>query len=279
MKKMHYTWLIVVMLTLTSVIAPAMAQNSSRNSPLAKYPGFGHNPEADEKQFEDEEVARERKIARCMEREGFTYWPMSSVALDDLASPREAMAALRDNPNDRYVLLLNEDGRLRYNRALYGVDDPNALEADGLRSPVDPRAGGCAAEASRAIPGVFAARSSLSVEFNAMRQAVLADQRVKAAEAQWAICMHKRGYSLTSPGALRRQMDDEFAQNIGSPENLKKLGVDHRKAMDNSAACVQESSLDKVVAAVRVEQERAFVRKNRKFLEDFRKTLEQQSLE
>lgn len=273
-------WIATTGLALALVAAPALAQKKApRTSPLAKYPGFGHNAEADEAQFDKEETAREEKIARCMEREGFTYWPMKSVALDDLASPREAMAALRNNPNDRYVLLLSEDGRLRYNRALYGVDDPNAVEAENLRDPSDPTASGCAAEALRAIPGVFAARSALAEEFVAMRQAVLSDQRVKGAEAQWAACMQKQGYSLSSPRALQRQMDADVARSFGVTENLKRLGAEHRKALESSTACIRQTGFEEIVAAVRVDHERAFVRKHRKFLEDFRKTLEQQSLE
>lgn len=280
MEKLHYgRWIGFACLAFTLVAAPALAQKASPASPLAKYPGFGHNAEADETQFDLEETAREQKIARCMEREGFTYWPMKSLALDDFGTPREAMAAMRDNPNERYVLLLSEDGRLQYNRALFGVDDPNDLEAANLRSPTDPRATGCAAEALRAIPGVFAARSALSLQFNAMRQEVLADQRVKNAEAQWSACMRKLGYSLESPRALRRQMDQEIAQKLGNSENLKKLGAAHRKALESSSTCVQQSRLQEVAAAVRVDHERAFVRKHRKLLEDFRRTLEQQSLE
>lgn len=282
MKRIHCTRLpILLCLALTVLAAPAPAQrvSSAQTSPLAKYPGFGHNVEADEAQFEREETAREERIARCMEREGFTYWPMKSITLESFPSTREAMAALRDNPNDRYAMLLSEEGRLQYNRALFGVDDPNALEADQLRDPVDRSAGGCAAEAQRLIPGVFAARSALTEEFHAMRQAVLSDQRVKAGEAQWSACMQKQGYVLSSPRDLRRQMDAQLAGSLGKPEELKKLGADHRKAVESSTVCAQKTNLGTVVAAVRVDYERAFVRKHRKFLEAFLKTLEQQPLD
>ena len=112
-----------------------------------------------------------------------------------------------------------------------------------------------------------------------MRQAVLTDQRVKAAEAQWSACMQKQGYSLESPRALRQRMDLQVAEAFGRPESLKTLGIEHRKALESSTGCIKQSSLDKVVAATRVDYERAFVRKNRKFLDDFLRTLEQQPLE
>jgi copper chaperone CopZ len=214
-----------------------------------------------------------------MEREGFTYWPMKSVNLESFETAREALAAVRENPNDRYTLLLSEDARLNYNRALFGVDDPNDLEADNLRDPSDPTASGCAAQALRSIPGVFSARSALAEEFVALRQAVLTSARVKSAEAQWAACMQKQGYTLESPRALRRQMDVELAQNLANAQNLKGLGVTHRKAVQDSAVCVQQSGLDEVVAAAQVDYEKAFVKKHRKFLESFLKTLEQQDLE
>ncbi|HSN89430.1 MAG TPA: hypothetical protein VL025_21885 [Thermoanaerobaculia bacterium] len=282
MKRIHCTRLLILLcLALTILAAPGLAQRVSPApaSPLAKYPGFGHNAEADEAQFDREETAREERVARCMEREGFTYWPMKSITLESFPSTREAMAALRDNPNDRYATLLSEEGRLNYNRALFGVDDPNALEAEKLRDPADASAGGCAAEALRLIPGVFAARSALTEEFHAMRQAALSDQRVKAAEAQWSACMQKQGYSLSSPRDLRRQMDAQLAGSSGKPEDLKKLGADHRRAAESSTVCAQQSNLGTVVAAVRVDYERAFVRKHRKFLEAFLKTLEQQPLD
>lgn len=269
----------VLWIFLILVAAPVLARKAPKTSPLAKYPGFGHNAEADEEQFEKEEAARETRIARCMEREGFTYRPMMSVNLERFETPREAMAAIRDNPNDRYALLLSEDARLRYNRALYGVDDPNDIDADNLRDAADPASGGCAADALRAIPGVFAARSALAEEFVALRQAVLASARVKSAETQWAACMQKQGYTLESPRALRRQMDVELAQTVGNADNLKKLGAEHRKAVQSSAICVQQSGLESVVADVQVEHEKAFVKKHRKFLESFLKTLQQQDLE
>lgn len=269
----------VVWVALILAAAPVFAQKAPKTSPLAKYPGFGHDAEADEAQFEEEEAAREERIVRCMEREGFTYWPMKSLNVESLETAREAMAAMRQNPNDRYVLLLSEEARLRYNRALFGVDDPNDLEADNLRDPADPTAGGCAAQAQRAIPGVFAARSALAEEFVALRQAVLTSVRVKSAEAQWASCMQKQGYTLESPRALRRQMDVDLAQTLGNAENLKRLGAEHRKAVQDSAACVQQSGLEAAVAAVQLDHERAFVKKHRKFLESFLRTLEQQDLE
>jgi len=270
----------LISLALMISMSPGFAQpDKAQSSPLARYPGFGHNPKADEDQFEREEAAREDRIARCMEREGFTYWPMRSVALEGLESTRKAMEALRDNPNDRYMLLLSEEGRLRYNRALFGIDDPDALEADRLRDPRDPRATGCAAEALRLIPGVFAAKSALTEELYAMRQAVLADQRVKAGEAQWSACMQKQGYSLESPRALRQQMDLQVAAALGKPESLKALGMEHRKALESSTGCIKQSSLDKVIAATRVDYERAFVKKHRKFLDDFLRTLEQEPLD
>lgn len=278
MKRIHRTGLAAVA-CLAFVVSPALAQPSVvASSPLAKYPGFGHNPEADEAQFEREELAREQRISRCMEREGFSYWPMTSVVLEDFPSPREAMAAIRDNPNDRYVTQLSEERRLRYFQALHGIDDPNALEAERLRNPLDPLAGGCAADAFRSIPGVYSAKSALTEEVHALRQAVLNDQRVKGAEAQWSACMQKRGYNLASPRDVRRQMDIDMAQNWGNPEAQKSLGAKHRAATESSMSCAQESNLAAVVAAVRVDYEREFVKKHQKFLDVFLKTLEQQPL-
>lgn len=280
MKRIDYTRLIAfAFLGLVVATAPGLAQrvSSTPTSPLAKYPGFGHDAEADEATFEEEEAARESRMARCMEREGFSYWLMASTTVERLSS-REAMASLRDNPNDRYFRLLSEEGRVRYNLALHGVENPNAIEAENLRDLNDPAAPGCAAEALRLIPGVFAARSALTEEFHALRQSMLGDQRVKAAEAVWSTCMGKQGYALSSPRDLRRQMDSEIGLSGGPVQPLKSREAKYGKALDSSTACVQQSNLDGVFAAVRVDYERAFVRKHRKFLEAFLRKLEQQPL-
>jgi hypothetical protein len=268
-------------LILALIASPILAQRlpSLDASPLAKYPGFGHNPEADEARFEQEETDRETRVVRCMERAGFTYWPLMSISLDEFESPGEAISALRDNQNDRYVANLSAEDKPRYYRALYGVDNPYAPEAERLRNPADPTGGGCAAAALRAIPGVYAAKSALTVELHEMRQAALKDQRVQAVEAQWSACMKRHGYSLTSPRALRQQMDLDLAQHQGARVDLKNLAIQHRAALEKSTECVQQTGFQAVVAAVRVDYETEFVKKHKAFLDTFLHNLKNQPLE
>ena len=282
MRRIHLIGLAAtVVLILPLLTASALAKQPSplSASPLAKYPGFGHNPEADEARFEQEETARETRIVRCMERAGFTYWPLMSITLNNLESPNEAIAAMRDNQNDRYVANLNAADKKRYYQALVGVDNPYAPEAERLRDPADPSGRGCAAAALRAIPGVFAAKSALNLEFNQLRQAALRDQRVQAVEAQWSACMKKDGYSLPSPRALRQQMDLDLARSQETPVNLKNLATQHRAALEKSTACVIQTGFREVVAAVRVDYETEFVKKHKAFLDAFLVNLQNQPLE
>lgn len=279
MRRIHLIGLAGLALVLAA--SPVLAQRlpSLDASPLAKYPGFGHNPEADEARFEQEETDRETRIVRCMERAGFIYWPLMSISLDEFESPGEAIAALRDNQNDRYAASLSAADRPRYYRALYGVDNPYAPEADRLRDPADPSGAGCAAAALRAIPGVYAAKSALTVELHEMRQATLKDRRVQAVEAQWSACMKGHGYSLASPRALRQQMDLDLAQSQGTQVDLKNLAIQHRAALEKSTECVRQTGFQEVVAAVRVDYEAEFVRKHKALLDTFLHNLKNQPLE
>lgn len=264
-------------ITLTGVLAvatPAAAQPPHADSPLAAYPGFGHHAEADEKQFEREELAREHLIARCMEREGFRYVPAPSIALEELASPSEAMAALRDDPNGRYERGLPEEERVRYRVSLYGVENPLSENADHQPDPAG-TGGGCLGEAVRTLPGVFAAKAALQDAYDAMRRSVMSDLRVKAAERHWAACMAGFGHPVdASPRALEERQDAELAELVGpteaelpTREALAALGEKHRAERQLTMRCARKVDLPGAVASVRAEHEARFVAEHRETLD------------
>lgn len=262
-------------LVLTLAVAtPAAAQPPVAGSPLAAFPGFGHHAEADEERFEREELAREHLVAQCMEREGFRYVPAPSIALEELAGAREAMTALRDDPNERYMRGLPQEERASYFLALYGVEDPLSESADHQPDPAV-TGGGCLGEAVRTLPGVFAAKAALQEEYAAMRRAVLDDPRVRAAEARWAGCMEALGHPVdASPRALEERQDVELAELVGpteaelpSREALAALGEKHRAERRLTMRCAREVDLPGTVASVRADHEARFVAEHRETLD------------
>ncbi|MEW5929941.1 MAG: hypothetical protein AB1941_21005 [Gemmatimonadota bacterium] len=234
---------------------PAQAQ-----SPLAAYPGFGHNAAADEARFQQEEVAREQRIAQCMRAQGLQYTPAPSVDATGVRSAAEAKAA-SESPNERHANSLTPEKRREYYVALYGVPDPYAQSAEALHDPASPTGGGCLGEAVRAIPGVYAAAAALTEEYVAMRLQVLDDPRVNAAEEQWSECMRARGLNFASPRAMRRELATQAREN-------REQGRARLREVDPVAReCGRTAGLDAAVAQARNEKEAAFVAQHRATLD------------
>src|SRR5688572_27186834 len=120
---------------------------SPQVSPLAQYPGFGHNNAADEARYRREQSARQRHIAECMRAQGFTYTPVVEQTNPSRPARERQPAALPPTANRQFAESLPADRRLAYNRALYGVDDPN--DPSGLWDPESQTGGGCWGDALR----------------------------------------------------------------------------------------------------------------------------------
>jgi hypothetical protein len=73
--------LVVVLVATAAAGLGAGARPAEPRSPLAAYPGFGHDPEADEERFTTEEQRREELVAACMAARGFLYLPSPSVVI------------------------------------------------------------------------------------------------------------------------------------------------------------------------------------------------------
>jgi hypothetical protein len=238
-------------------------------SPLAAYPGFGHDPERDAALFEKEEMARERQIAACMAAEGFSYWPQPSLELDGSMDPGKALALLEDHPNARYVSRLSPEGLRAYNLALYGVPDPNNPSADALHDPASPVGGGCSAEALRTVPSVYGAFNELREELDALEHAVAENPRVLAAQDLWAGCMAGRGWAVETPADLFAAVDEQAAFGAVSMDLEAELG----RAQAVSADCALQTGFGATLAAVRAEQEARLVRTHRRLLNQHRRSL------
>jgi hypothetical protein len=253
-------------LALLALATPVPAQRQpapARSSPLAAYPGFGHDHDADEARFRRQELARERAIARCMQRAGFEYTPMPAIVNPTVG---EALSA-REHPNARYVASLRPVDRTRYNLALYGVPDPN--DEGNLWDPRSPTGGGCWGEAMRAIPSVYAARSELARPYQAMLRTVQQDARVRAAERRWAECMRGHGYQYASPLALYGEVD-RAAIGGRAGRSMVELQQRNQEARAPARECSSSTGLDSTIRSVRTEKEGEFVREHRDVLDRHR---------
>lgn len=239
MKRAHLVLVAVATILLWGSLStnlPALRSGSTAAgdvaSPLAAYLGFGHDDEADEGRYEQDETRRERIIASCMGQAGFVYIPQAtSVLLDgesigsgsrrDLEVELETLAA---DPNETYVRALTEAERERYWQSLIGLNGPHESRpaADMRRLDVndDGRldyrerwdAHGCTGQASRQVPGVFFAAKLLSRELEALEGATLADPGAVAVSASWVRCMNGRGFEGTDREAMYAAADEALAK-------------------------------------------------------------------
>jgi hypothetical protein len=246
------------MLSTVFIVAapPAHPQGAAAASPLAAYPGFGHNAAADEAQYRREQTSRDQSIARCMQSAGLRYTPVADVQRPlhrETGQSRTAAAPV--DVNERYARSLSGAERTRYYVALYGVPNPNGESAGALWDPRSSSGGGCWGDALRAIPGVYAARSALAADYVALRRSIRDDPRVTAAQQSWGECMRARGFAYSSPRALAASRDSAAVMKRLGPEMQQKYEL----AAAASPACLTESQLVSVISAVRNEKESAFV--------------------
>ena len=257
----------VVALSILSVHFSVRSQNSSplqrlQNSPLAAYPGFGHNPKADETTFNQQEIARERIISNCMKQKGFPYTSTTPIRIKDDATSRQ-YGTSKENPNVRYAQSLSQQQRQGYHMALYGVVDPNALSIDELFDSSKPGGGGCQGEAFSAFTSVFAAQSVLNEQYIDLRQSIQVDSRVQAAEKRWSECMRGRGYQFSTTLDLNTRFDNDHQKSKLTPE----LEQYYDQASKIGQICGTKVSLENTIAQVRIEKDAVFVAKYKTFLD------------
>ena len=258
--------LIGLQFSATANITPA-SQQALQNSPLAAYPGFGHNQAADEARFERESLAREKMTAQCMKQQGFAY-TVAPAAHIDTANPQQDVA-IAQNPNISYAESLSAARRAEYYMALYGVPNPNSPAADDLYDRNAPGGGGCSGAAFAAIPGVYTAQSELTEQYIELRRSIKQDGRVIAAERNWSACMQSQGFHYGSTQDLLAELDNAVAENRLTPE----LEQRHAQASDVARSCGAQAGLDNAIAQARIEKETAFVAAHKAKLEGHREQL------
>jgi hypothetical protein len=236
----------------TANVTPA-PQQRLQNSPLAAYPGFGHNADADEARFDRETLAREHMTAKCMKQKGFPYTVVAPVR-DSAQAP---------DPNITYAESLSSQRRTEYYLALYGVENPNSPFADDLYDRNAPGGGGCSGEAFATIPGVFKAAGILNEKYLELRASVKKEARVVAAEQKWSACMRGSGYLYGTTQDLLAELDTAVAEG----RYTEQLEQQHQRAVEAGRACGTKVGLEDTIAQVRVEQETAFVAAHKDLLD------------
>lgn len=254
-----------------AAVAPSVAYGQQAPaSPLAAYPGFGHNPVADEARYRQEQAARERRIATCMRDKGLAYVPEAPLQRTQAQAPARGRASARPvDQNERHAASLGPPQRAAYYMALYGVPDPNDDTAN-LWKPGSPTGGGCWGDALRAIPGVYSARSALAGEFADMRRSIVDHPAVKTAEQSWQTCMRAQGHDYESPRAFYQGLDP-----LTGPPAAAEAGA-MTKARTVAVECRTKSGLDAAAGQARGAREAAFVATHGSRLEAFKKRLEAQ---
>jgi hypothetical protein len=203
-----------------------------------------------------------------MAAKGFTYTPTAAVRLDSTGTSVPLGADSADS-NTRYVQSLAPERREAYYLALYGIADPNAEDAQTQSAANPENGGGCSGEALRALPGVYAARSSLASEYVALRRAVQRNARVLAQERQWSTCMARLGIRYNSPDALAADVERiKTRENPATPSPNTELLT---RTSEAAEGCSQAARLDETIAEVTRERESEFVARHRALLEEHRR--------
>ena len=246
---------------------------STEASKLSNYPGFGHDIDQDEETFSEEELAREKYIADCMNQNGFQYEPSPSIVIDEeaMSNPEEferLLALSATDPNESYVSSLSEDMQKSYYMTLVGMEDPN--DPEGQAHDLAQHGNSCTNQAFQKIPGVYAKRNVLSEEFDAMERRVEEDERVSKAQEDWSECMGDDGFAFSRPSDVHKYTDQVMAEVFeGSTPDDEKAYTDAEleKMMQIADRCVEASNLSEIKKRVRVEYENQFVKAHREQLE------------
>jgi hypothetical protein len=247
-------------------------------SPLAAYPGFGHDAVADENRFDGEEQARENMIADCMQRQGFYYAPTQSFYDDGSMTREEAYDVANADPNSQYTAALSPDEWERYSFALAGVPDANDPDTASI--------GGCIGEAHAAVPGVFAAYNALREPYEAMQRSVAWDSQVVAAKLRWIWCMLSAGFWSATTTTFQAELDDDawesptaaVAETEAEATAETTSGADldaavvaiFEKARAAGESCAATAGVDAAVQVATIARETTFVDQYRDVLDRFK---------
>lgn len=251
---------------------------SPPESPLSDYPGFGHDHEADEALYEQEEEEVERLISECMLQKGFLYDPEDSFAIDSTVTEdqyRDWVETGSDS-NDTYVMSLSAAQRESYYMALTGVSDPYSEDAADLPDPDAPFGGGCSGEADRIVPGVYAGAGQLWEELEQMEDAIRSDPQMVDAENLWAACLNGLGQAFATHRELVGSLDQAMADvDLATlqDEELGQLEQEYEAALASSDSCDDQVGFGQAQVETIIRHETAFVETHRETLDAHKQRL------
>lgn len=183
-------------------------------------------------------------IQRCMQEQGFTYFPEEQAGLRQIfvrpegagLSPQDYAAtegfgistrfdALLEgdidlsedtSPNDEHLETLSEGEVEAWQFALRGAPperndqgqliDPETGDVIQGRGRI---AGGCRGDAQTEVRGDFSVLQDLADEFAALEDRIDADPRIAQIRRDWSDCMREAGYDYEEPGDARAEITEE----------------------------------------------------------------------
>ncbi|MEU9732102.1 hypothetical protein [Streptomyces sp. NPDC048002] len=170
-------------------------------------------------------------VRRCMQRQGFRYWPGPVAGVDERKAGRYVVDDVgwarrygygrpfdvaaeedrRSHPNITYPNALPQERRIRYSLALDGdFDDTITVDLPSGGSVRTPRTG-CHAEARERLYGDHAAWFRAAKTVTSLTPLyvprILEDERLVTASDAWARCMKKAGKPFRSPDEIRARRD------------------------------------------------------------------------
>lgn len=234
-------------------------------SPLEELFGGGESPaESRAKQLEMEEI-----IAQCMREEGWEYTPVDWASQfpdqpeEDLRGTaygeKYGYGVARnyeiyewpyldeegnytdegggpggnfENPNDEYMMSLDESEMMRYQEALWGDQsnfqptfDPDTGEE--IYTPPPPEEQGCSGRAQLEIYGDMPWNNpELGERYSALTEDLENDPRLEDAEITWSDCMYEisEDYDFFGPQDVYQYVSNLFAEKKG--QELVEVDVD-----------------------------------------------------
>lgn len=204
----------------------------------------------DQASIQAREAKVQQAIATCMKSEGFDYIPIDPAAAgfsfvtfggagQDTSEYRKTKGygisttfgtqrgtTPAKDPNEEIRSHLTDDERTAYDKALYGAAAPKdtGAEGGGVQIRVGPGGAdqfgelGCFGKAQQSVGGP--SPETVGPKLKELQDRIAADSRLVKANADWAACMNKSGYSqFTKPEEIIQYLFGKMAKVTGQDDS------------------------------------------------------------
>jgi hypothetical protein len=244
----------------------------------------------------------ENSIAACMKAEGFEYVPSDPVAAQAALTGKPNMSdeefertyghgiatlygkgSSQSDPNAKIRAQLGEADRRAYDRTLHG-GHPEQTFAYAIDNGDFTELGGCTRKAAEAAFGGTRLLTTLQRELDELDEAIVNDQRVVKANAEWRTCMRDAtGEDFEDSEAVEDTIRTRLEQIVGEvlapgqvapegsydPAALRELQRLEVEWTNQDLAC-EEQHISDVEDTVREEKEARFRDENAELLRQVR---------